>query len=268
MIKKIGLVFLAIIVIIQFFRIDKTTPEPIVEDDFMFQINPPQHIKELLKTSCYDCHSFETKYPWYSNVAPISWWLKHHVNEAREELNFSTWGTYNLKKKKHKLEECWEEVEKVEMPLESYLYTHGDAALTTEQREELVAWFKSINLEPAAEVKNELGLNNGIKWQANIETTNGIAKMKEIAAKEVADGRLSHYAAMGESLNIELANIFSACNMKGEEHDQLHLYILPLKDLCEQLEFVATEDEALILQKNILKQLNKYQDYFESKTNV
>ncbi len=264
MIKKIGLVLFAIIVIIQFFRIDKTTPELIVEDDFMFQINPPQHIKETLKTSCYDCHSFETKYPWYSNVSPISWWLKDHINDARKHLNFSTWGTYDLKKKKHKLEECWEELEKGEMPLESYLYTHGDADLTAEERAELVEWFKSLNIEPAVEVKKELQLNEGKKWIANIETTNGIAKMKEITAKEVEDGRLSHFAAMGEKLNIELSNIFAACNMKGEEHDQLHLYILPLKDLCEQLEFVATEDEALILQKNILKKLNSYSTYFES----
>jgi len=264
MLKKIGLALVAILVIIQFFRIDKVNPEILVEKDFITQTNPPESIQKILKNACYDCHSFETKYPWYSNVAPISWWLKNHINEAREELNFSEWADYKLKKKKHKLEECREMVEDGEMPLESYLITHAEAKLSQEEKEDLVNWFKSIDLEQKKEVSKALHLNNGKKWQANIETTNGIAKMKEITAKEVEDGRLSHFAAMGEKLNIELANIFSSFNMTGAEHDQLHLYILPLKDLCEQLEFVATEDEALILQKNILKKLNSYSTYFES----
>jgi hypothetical protein len=263
MAKKIGLALLAILLIIQFFRIDKTVPVENVEEDFIVQTNPPENIQQILKTSCYDCHSFQTKYPWYSNVAPISWWLKDHINDGRKHLNFSTWGTYEMKRKKHKLEECWEEVEKKEMPLESYLYTHGDADLTVEQRAELVNWFKSLNLESKVEAKKELRLNDGKKWAANIETTKGIAKMTEIAAKDIEDGRLSHYVAMGELLNIELNNIFSSCTMNGEEYEQLHLYILPLKDLCDQLDLVADEDEAMILQKNILKKLNSYSNYFE-----
>lgn len=143
MIKKIVIGCIALLVIIQFIRIDKTNPAVVIENDFIVQTNPPEHIQTILKTSCYDCHSNESTYPWYTNVAPISWWVKQHINEAREELNFSEWGTFNAKRQKHKLEEVYEEVEEGEMPLPSYLIVHSEAKLTTEQKNELVAWFKA-----------------------------------------------------------------------------------------------------------------------------
>ncbi len=142
MIKKIVIGCIALLVIIQFIRIDKTNPAVVIENDFIVQTNPPEHIQTILKTSCYDCHSNESTYPWYTNVAPISWWVKQHINEAREELNFSEWGTFNAKRQKHKLEECFEMIEENEMPLPSYLIVHSEAKLTTEQKNELVAWFK------------------------------------------------------------------------------------------------------------------------------
>ena len=73
----------------------------------------------LLESACYDCHSYKTKYQWYSNIAPVSWWLGHNVEEGREHLNFSTWGNYPTEKAEHKLEECAEEVDEGEMPLNS-----------------------------------------------------------------------------------------------------------------------------------------------------
>lgn len=145
--KKIALGFIALLVIIQFFRIDKTNPAIVQENDFISVTTPPENIKQLLKTSCYDCHSNESTYPWYTNIAPVSWWVKQHINEAREELNFSEWGTFTEKRKKHKLEEVYEEVEEGEMPLKSYLIVHSDAKLTTEQKNELVAWFKAEHLK-------------------------------------------------------------------------------------------------------------------------
>lgn len=143
MIKKIAISCIFLLVIIQFIRIDKTSPAVVIENDFIVQTNPPEHIQTILKTSCYDCHSYESTYPWYTNVAPISWWVKQHINEAREELNFSEWGTFKEKRKKHKLEECFEMIEEGEMPLPSYLFVHSEAKLSTEQKNELVAWFKS-----------------------------------------------------------------------------------------------------------------------------
>lgn len=143
MIKKITIALSAILVIIQFFRIDKTNPPVIQENDFLTITNPPEDISKMIKSACYDCHSNESKYPWYTNISPISWWVKDHINEGRRELNFSEWGTFKYKRKKHKLEEVYEEVEEGEMPLESYLIIHDEAKLTTDQKTALINWFKA-----------------------------------------------------------------------------------------------------------------------------
>ena len=142
MIKKISIGLIAVLVIIQFFRIDKTNPVIIQENDFITITNPPENVSVILKTSCYDCHSNETKYPWYTNISPLSWWIKDHINEGREELNFSEWGTFKEKRKNHKLEECIELIDEDEMPLSSYLITHGDAKLTADDKGFLLEWFK------------------------------------------------------------------------------------------------------------------------------
>jgi hypothetical protein len=261
--KKILYTLLIVFVILQFAQIDKTNPEINKADDFIEINNPPEEIATIIKTSCYDCHSYESTYPWYTSVAPISWWVKHHIDEAREELNFSKWSTLTAKKKDHKLEELAEEVEEGEMPLTSYTLIHGEAKLSAEQKTLLVDWFKTIR-KAAKEKKTKkvLHLNNGEKWEANIETSAGIERMLTIINKEVEEGRLSYYAAMGESLNLEMKTIFDECTMDGEAHEQLHLYLLPMVKLFRSLEDIETEDEALILQKDILKHLNKYSDYF------
>ena len=141
--KKIIYGLMAIIVIIQFFRIDKVNPEFNIAEDFIEITTPPQEITATLKAACYDCHSNQTNYPWYSNVAPISWWVKNHIDEGRDELNFSKWGKYKAKKQDHKLEECIELVEEGEMPLNEYTWTHAEAKLTPEQKEQLMNWFKT-----------------------------------------------------------------------------------------------------------------------------
>lgn len=144
MIKKILIVLVALVIIIQFFRIDKTNPITPIEKDFIEMNQPPAEIAAILKTSCYDCHSNQVSYPWYTNIAPVSWFVKDHINEGREELNFSEWGDYSLKRKDHKLEECAEEVEEGEMPLDSYFIMHSDAELTHEQRETMEHYFNEL----------------------------------------------------------------------------------------------------------------------------
>ncbi|MEP2026185.1 heme-binding domain-containing protein, partial [Reichenbachiella sp.] len=99
---------------------------------------------QIIKTSCYDCHSYHTKYPWYTNVAPLSWWIGDHIEEGREHFNLSEWGAYSEKKALHKLEEFYEEVEEGEMPLTSYTLIHGEASLSDEQVKKLVTWVKSL----------------------------------------------------------------------------------------------------------------------------
>lgn len=134
---------LAVFVIIQFFQIEKTNPETMPEQDFLYLAAPPTELGMLIKDACYDCHSHETKYPWYTYVQPVAWWIKDHIDEGREHLNFSVWATYDSEKRAHKLEEAIEEVDEGHMPLPSYTWIHSEADLTGPQREELTAWFET-----------------------------------------------------------------------------------------------------------------------------
>ncbi len=144
MIKKIIFGVIAVLLLIQFIRIDKTNPPVDASQDFIQLTNAPAEVAQIMKDACYDCHSHETAYPWYTNVAPVSWWVKNHINDGRRHLNFSVWGTYEPKKADHKLEECYEEVEEGNMPMDSYTWAHAEARLTDTQREQLVSWFKSL----------------------------------------------------------------------------------------------------------------------------
>ncbi len=142
--KKIILGLIIIFILIQFVRIDKTNPPINKENDFIVMNQTPDDIANILKTSCYDCHSNESTYPWYTNIAPVSWIIIKHINEGREHFNFSTWNLYSSKDQAHILEECAEEVEEGEMPLKSYILMHGDAKLTDTQKEKLVTYFESF----------------------------------------------------------------------------------------------------------------------------
>jgi len=138
------LLLLALLVIIQFFKIDKTNPPVIPQQDFLAVTGPPTNIAKLIKTACYDCHSHTTTYPWYTNFQPIAWWVKGHINNANKHLNFSTWTTYDASKKSHKLEECVEVLEGKEMPMLSYMIAHKEAWINEQQRQELADWFKRM----------------------------------------------------------------------------------------------------------------------------
>ncbi len=138
------LIALAVFLIIaQFFPIDKTNPQSDPAADFLMLEQPSQEIATLLKDACYDCHSNQTKYPWYTSVAPLSWWIKGHIDHGREHLNFSTWSDYPAKKASHKLEECFEVVEGKEMPMLTYWLVHPEANLSADQRIALVDFFKT-----------------------------------------------------------------------------------------------------------------------------
>jgi hypothetical protein len=97
-------------------------------------------IRSILRRACYDCHSNETEWPWYSRVAPVSWLVAHDVVEGREKLNFSTWNRLDTKKQVEALHESWEEVEEGEMPPWFYLPPHPDAELSPSDRAALREW--------------------------------------------------------------------------------------------------------------------------------
>lgn len=142
--RKILLGLALVFIVIQFIPVELNQGELTSKDDFIEVESPPTEIAHLLKTSCYDCHSNFTKYPWYDRVAPVSWWVKYHVDEAKDELNFSEWATFTEKRKNHKLKEIIEELEEDEMPLKSYLIMHGDTKVTLEQFEQLKSFIGTI----------------------------------------------------------------------------------------------------------------------------
>ncbi|MCB9223257.1 MAG: heme-binding domain-containing protein [Crocinitomicaceae bacterium] len=153
--KKILIALLIILVGIQFIRIDTTTNEMDPNQDFLALTNAPKEVSDLMHNACYDCHSNETKYPWYSQIAPISWWVGHHIDEGKHHLNFSEWGSYEPKRADHKLEECVEEVEHGEMPMDSYTWMHSDAKLSDEEKEMLMAFFQSLRTGESEEHEHE-----------------------------------------------------------------------------------------------------------------
>lgn len=150
-IKNIVIFLIFLLLVIQSFRIDKTTQPVDPSKDFISVTSANTEITNTLKIACYDCHSNQATYPWYTNIAPVSWWVKNHINEGSHHLNFSEWGTYSEKRKNHKLEECIEMVEEGEMPLSSYTIMHKEAKLTDAQRLELVEFFKALKNDSSAE---------------------------------------------------------------------------------------------------------------------
>lgn len=143
--KPLGLVLLATFIIIQFIRPEKNIADPAAFANDITKAYPvPEDVQGILKTSCYDCHSNNTNYPWYSKIQPVAWWLNDHIVEGKKEINFSEFATYNVRKKFKKMEEIIEQVKEDEMPLSSYTIIHKNAVLTPEQKVSLTNWATSI----------------------------------------------------------------------------------------------------------------------------
>ena len=142
-IRPILLVLLVVFLGLQLFQIDKTSPATDPAQDYLAVATPPAKVATLLKQACYDCHSNNTAFPWYTYIQPVGWWVNHHIEEGKEHLNFSVWATYQPKRAAHKLEECYEVIESTEMPMKSYTWMHAEAKLTQAQRDALVRWFRT-----------------------------------------------------------------------------------------------------------------------------
>ena len=138
--KKILLILLALFLIVQFIPSDLPEVKMDNPNDLMVNNDLPEDIEQLLKSSCYDCHSNETVYPWYSYVAPVSFLISKDTREGRLELNFSNWETLDKIEKAEMLDEIAEEVEEGEMPMKIYPITHPEARLSEDQRQLIVDW--------------------------------------------------------------------------------------------------------------------------------
>lgn len=144
MVKKYGLFIIILLVIIQFRQIDKSNPEYNIKQSIENTSAISQKHFITIKNSCFDCHSYTTRYPWYTNIAPLSWWIKGHIDHGREKLNFSVWGSYNEGKQSHKLEECIELLENKSMPLTSYTWLHPESRLSKSERQDLIDHLKTL----------------------------------------------------------------------------------------------------------------------------
>lgn len=135
------------LVAIQFYRPARNENPTTTANDIAIAYQTPQEVTQVLHKACYDCHSNNTKYPWYNNIQPVAMWLADHVKEGKEELNFSEFGSFTTKRKLKKLKEIVEEVEESEMPLESYTWIHNEAKLTAAERQLIVEWAKALSLK-------------------------------------------------------------------------------------------------------------------------
>ncbi len=136
LLPKIGLGLVAAFVLIQVIRPAQTNP-PVTGD-----LKAPPEVMRVLRKACYDCHSNETKWPWYAQVAPVSWLVTRDVNEGRKELNFSAWEGSEPGRKLKKLKEIGEEVGEGEMPMAIYPPLHPEAKLTDAEKTLIVEWSK------------------------------------------------------------------------------------------------------------------------------
>lgn len=131
--KKILIVLVVIFIGIQFIPVERTNP-PVTQE-----VNAPENVKAILKKACYDCHSNETNWYWYTKIAPASFLVSKDVNKGREQVNFSEWGKVAGKESKVK-EEIWEEVRDEKMPPWQYRIMHSEVKLTDEEKNILRRW--------------------------------------------------------------------------------------------------------------------------------
>lgn len=142
--KNLGIIAVAALIIIQFFGIDKTLPPVVETENFYNDRSIPEDVRLLLRNACHDCHSHETEYPFYSNIQPLGWWLKGHIEHGREQLNFSKWNSYDDTRKARKIDECIEVMEQRRMPYKSYTWIHKKAQLSDNDYKRLIAYFESV----------------------------------------------------------------------------------------------------------------------------
>jgi Haem-binding domain len=142
--KNIFIVLLIAFVGLQFVRSPKNESTAAIPNAITAKYKVPDDIMTAFKASCYDCHSNNTKYPWYSHIQPVSWWLSDHIEDGKRHFNFDEFSAYSIGKQYRKLEEVSGEIEEGEMPLKSYTLIHGDAKLTDIQKASIASWVNTI----------------------------------------------------------------------------------------------------------------------------
>lgn len=138
--KRLLPLLLGLLLVLQAFPIDQNLPKDNPFESLNQTLDPPDDISNLLQNACYDCHSYQTQYPWYTRIQPIGWWIQHHVREGREGLNFSTFSQWNAVIQADILRHCAKMLKNEKMPLQSYLRMHPEAQLDARQQTRLLEW--------------------------------------------------------------------------------------------------------------------------------
>ncbi len=142
--KRLGIALIVVLVGLQFIPTRTTQNTSVSSSDFVLTFNVPENVGKMIVTSCYDCHSNNTRYPWYSKIQPVGWFLEKHINKGMEELNFSEFVSYSARKQKSKLKSMVNHIEKNEMPLASYTFIHRDARLSQEDKKVLMDYLDTL----------------------------------------------------------------------------------------------------------------------------
>lgn len=138
-VKKILIGLLIVLVVMQAFRPAKNLSGDKTKDISVSYV-VPEDVKSILAKACNDCHSNSTRYPWYSEVQPVAWWLNDHIIDGKRHMNFNEFDSYRIAKQYKKLEECIKEVKEGGMPLSSYTIIHKDAILSDTEKQALFNW--------------------------------------------------------------------------------------------------------------------------------
>ncbi len=142
--SKILAGLVGVFVLIQFYRHEPNVQEAPAKNHLTTEYTIPANVEQVLVNACYDCHSNNTVYPWYSQVQPLAYWINHHVEDGKKHLNFDEFTTYRLRKQYHKMEEVVEQMQEKEMPLKSYSLIHSNARLKDEERTLLISWAEAV----------------------------------------------------------------------------------------------------------------------------
>jgi hypothetical protein len=143
--QRIVFVLFALAIALQFIPVDRGNPSAIPAKSIYAAQSVPANVHAIFDRSCNDCHNNQTRWPWYSYVAPVSWVIANDVHEARRKMNFSNWGDYSLNKQNHELEEICNELHDGEMPDSKYVLIHRNAKVTQEESEAVCQWTSSLH---------------------------------------------------------------------------------------------------------------------------
>ena len=140
-VKKIALAVGSVFIAIQFIQPVHNKSGQVLPSDFIKVYVVPSNVQTILQNACYDCHSNNTNYPWYSNIQPMAWMMARHIKNGKEKLNFSEFDSYSSRRQISKLKGIANQIKDDEMPLSSYKLMHSKATLTKEEKNLIINWF-------------------------------------------------------------------------------------------------------------------------------